>query len=191
MLDEFLNTGILLKPIPFIDPLDYKAGSDGFIYSKKNRGNDTTKRRNEWIKLAGTKINTGYYQVDIHKNTIAKRYSVHRLVCLAFYGLPKKHQVHVRHLDGNPSNNKPENLKFGTAKENHLDNVKHGRNPLEVSCVKGENHPAAKLTDIETIYVKFIAENKMCTQNILAKTLNVTQPTISRIKNSDLSHLDV
>ena len=51
---------------------------------------------------------------------------LHTLVVRAFHGdKPNKYAV-TRHLDGNPLNNTPENLAWGTAKENIHDSIKHG-----------------------------------------------------------------
>ena len=52
---------------------------------------------------------------------------VHRLVMDAFVG-PRPTGMHVRHLDGNPTNNKLSNLTYGTPSENGRDAVRHGRN---------------------------------------------------------------
>ena len=50
---------------------------------------------------------------------------VHKLVLLAFVGpAPKKHEC--RHLNGNPSDNRLKNLRWGTRRENIKDAVKHG-----------------------------------------------------------------
>jgi hypothetical protein len=50
---------------------------------------------------------------------------VHELVLLAFVGpAPIKHEC--RHLNGNPADNRLENLKWGTRSENILDAVAHG-----------------------------------------------------------------
>ena len=46
---------------------------------------------------------------------------VHRLICLAFHGDPPFEGALVRHLDGNPQNNTPENLAWGTLLENASD----------------------------------------------------------------------
>lgn len=46
-----------------------------------------------------------------------KSYKVHRLVCEAFNGAPEPGQV-CMHLDEDHRNNRPENLKWGTQKEN-------------------------------------------------------------------------
>jgi hypothetical protein len=43
---------------------------------------------------------------------------VHRLVCEAFHGLAPEGQSVVIHLDEDATNNRPENLKWGTQKEN-------------------------------------------------------------------------
>ena len=47
----------------------------------------------------------------------AKTYKVHRLICEAFNGPPGPNQV-CMHLDENSANNRPENLAWGTQKEN-------------------------------------------------------------------------
>jgi hypothetical protein len=43
---------------------------------------------------------------------------VHRLVCEAFHGPPTEEKNIVIHIDENALNNRPENLKWGTQKEN-------------------------------------------------------------------------
>ena len=47
-----------------------------------------------------------------------KNYKVHRLVCEAFNGIPSNEKSVVIHLDENGLNNRAENLKWGTQKEN-------------------------------------------------------------------------
>jgi len=50
---------------------------------------------------------------------------VHTLVLLAFHGpRPEKHEC--RHLNGNPADNRSENLAWGTRRENIHDSMKHG-----------------------------------------------------------------
>lgn len=51
----------------------------------------------------------------VHKG---KTYKVHRLVCEAFNGKPPFSNAVCMHLDEDPTNNRPENLKWGTQKEN-------------------------------------------------------------------------
>lgn len=47
-----------------------------------------------------------------------KTRKVHRLVCAAFSGPAPRDQPVCMHLDENPRNNRPENLQWGTQKEN-------------------------------------------------------------------------
>lgn len=58
-------------------------------------------------------------KVILCKNKIRKTCKVHRLILETFVG-PCPPDMECRHLDGNPSNNKLENLKWGTAHENHM-----------------------------------------------------------------------
>ena len=51
-------------------------------------------------------------------NRMKKTFKVHRLVCEAFHGKPPFDGAIVLHLDEDPSNNRPENLRWGTRKEN-------------------------------------------------------------------------
>lgn len=59
----------------------------------------------------------GYYQVHLHKNSIEKKYLVHRLVWIAFNGqIPEGYEIN--HLDERPVNNALSNLSLVTHKEN-------------------------------------------------------------------------
>ena len=51
-------------------------------------------------------------------NRIFGNIRVHRAVCEAFHGPPPDGKSVVIHLDENAHNNRPENLKWGTQKEN-------------------------------------------------------------------------
>lgn len=64
-------------------------------------------------------------QVDLSKNNKAKAYSVHRLVLLAFRGIPQKGMVGC-HNDGNPANNELSNLRWDTMQANEADKKSHG-----------------------------------------------------------------
>jgi hypothetical protein len=51
--------------------------------------------------------------------------------------------MECRHLDGNPANNRLENLAWGTDKENGQDRIRHGRK----SGGRGESNGRALLTE--------------------------------------------
>jgi hypothetical protein len=92
---------------------------------------------------------------------------VHELVLLAFVGpAPVKHEC--RHLNGNPADNRLENLKWGTRSENIKDKTAHGLSklkPLDVAFIK-----------------KSLINAPRGTQAKLARQFNVTEGTIWEIK---------
>lgn len=67
-----------------------------------------------------------YRSVNLYPDGRHETRLVHQLVCAAFHGARPDELPHTRHLDGNPSNNVPENLRWGTGRENSLDSVRHG-----------------------------------------------------------------
>ncbi|AUQ74789.1 HNH endonuclease signature motif containing protein [Phaeobacter piscinae] len=54
----------------------------------------------------------------IRVNRLSKTFKVHQLVCEAFHGPKPFPKAIVLHMDEDPSNNRPENLRWGTRKEN-------------------------------------------------------------------------
>ena len=77
-----------------------------------------------------------YIRVQINN----KQYLVSRLVLMAFDGKPENDNMEASHLNGNPNDNRIENLEW----ESHYDNMQrmkeHGTKQV------GEKHPSAKLT---------------------------------------------
>ncbi|MFC3848880.1 NUMOD4 motif-containing HNH endonuclease [Corynebacterium hansenii] len=70
---------------------------------------------------------------------------VHRLIAETFLG-PRPDGMHVRHLNGDPTDNRPENLAYGTHSENMRDMVRHGRNNVsKTHCPQGHPYSGANL----------------------------------------------
>ena len=170
-----LPNGIVLKSIPVSPNSDYMAGSDGLIYSRTRYAGFGRKERVDWYALKGHPNKKGYHSVSLcHENTKVTK-SVHRLVCMAFHGMPQVKTMQVRHLDGNPQNNVPSNLKWGTQGENWMDREAHGRG------IKGERHHASKLTDFERSALKWAILKGICSQHHAGKVLGMSQGSISQI----------
>ncbi len=93
----------------------YRVGSDGSVWSRKSGG---------WsrLKLA---TNRGYQQVSLSRWARHSSFKVHHLVLENFVG-PRPPGLECRHLDGNPANNRLDNLCWGTRAENVADQVRHG-----------------------------------------------------------------
>ncbi|MEY3180200.1 MAG: hypothetical protein RL614_672 [Pseudomonadota bacterium] len=100
-----------------------------------------------------------------------KQRPVHHLVLEAFIG-PRPENCEARHLDGDPSNNRLDNLAWGTKAENEADKIKHG------TLLCGTANPASKLTEADVLAIR--ASNKR--QVDLAALYGVSQPIISAIR---------
>lgn len=99
----------------------------------------------------------GYLQ--IHAGGSPRRVlRVHRLVLLAFVGPPPADATEALHGDGNPSNNRLTNLRWGTSSENKIDSVLHGthNNTAKTHCPSG--HPY----DEGNTYFHPITNNRAC-----------------------------
>lgn len=72
---------------------------------------------------------------------------VHVLVCEAFCG-SKRPGTEACHLDGDPSNNGPSNLMWGTRAQNMEHRDLHGR------TMRGESHCGARLTELNVTAIR-------------------------------------
>lgn len=76
--------------------------------------------------LSPTSDSDGYLKVNLMHKGRLKTVRVHRLVLLTYAGNPPEGKPQARHLDGNPHNNKLENLQWGSPQENAADKIRHG-----------------------------------------------------------------
>lgn len=109
----------------------YQASSTGRIRSiprdvKVGRGAGYTMNFKSTRILSQEKTFVGkkiYYRVPLNNK---KRMLVHRCVALAFHGLPPDGGSIARHLNDISTDNRPENIQWGTQKENMEDRRKSG-----------------------------------------------------------------
>lgn len=82
----------------------------------------------------------GYLKVKLMVSGKATDTSVHLLVLGAFVH-PRRDGMLCRHLDGNPANNRLENLTWGTPLENRADIRRHGHdhNLNKTHCIHGHS----------------------------------------------------
>lgn len=143
------------KPIP---------GYEG-QYDVSDKGNVRSYRRSTTPKLLKPgRMTAGHLSVALGRRNSR---CVHELVLLAFVG-EKPHKCECRHLNGNPADNRLENLAWGTRSENIKDKTAHGLN---------------KLKPQDICFIKSALKNPYRgLQADLARQFNVTDCTINDIK---------
>lgn len=130
-----------MKPVP--GHPGYYARADGRVVSMKT-GRPRDLR--SWRRSA----DKPYLVVELWCRNHRVRRSVHRLILLAFRGRPAPGRV-ARHLNGDPTDNRIENLEWGTVAENNRDQVQHG---TAVCLRTGEAHPRSELTEGEVLEIE-------------------------------------
>ncbi len=167
--------GVELRPIPVAPNDDYMAGADGLIYSRTRYKGFGKKEYTDWYPLKGHATKNGYRSVSMCHANVKVTKNVHRLICMAFHGMPPDPAMQVRHLDGNPENNQPDNLAWGSQEENWQDRRAHGRVAL------GEKHHAAKLTDAEREHLRWAIAKGLCSQRHASRMLGMSLSAIGEI----------
>ena len=132
----------------------YAVGDDGSIWGMRSRHGPLP-----WRKLSPHKKRGGYRRIYLYRD--AKR-SIPRLSCLileAFVG-PRPPGMQCCHNDGNTSNDRLSNLRWGTPKDNAGDRRQHGRDTV------GEKNGQSRLTEkqvreIRSLYGDGIAINEI------------------------------
>lgn len=148
---DAINTlpGEIWKPVP---------GYEGF-YSVSSLGR--TYRHSRWVAAKngsrrffpgqicqGHRGKKGYERIKV----FGKNIETHRIVCLTFHGEPPSPKYHAAHANDIKHDNRAENLRWATAKENAADRKINGRQ------VMGERVHCGKLTAEQVLAIR--AEHK-------------------------------
>lgn len=144
----------------------YHVTKDGKVYSRK---------LGAWVLRKPLLKKSGYLCVRLNGNKGKRQFGIHQLVAMVYIPNPNNYPL-VMHLDDNPTNNKVENLKWGTYIMNTRDAISKGRLRL-----KGENNPNAKLSDSQVNKIRKLYYDGGYTQVYLAKKFKVAKVQISRI----------
>lgn len=95
-------------------------------YRVSNCGRVQSRKSGEWRDIQASKDQGGYTYVNLRLwKKKSKLFRVHVLVMLAFIG-PRPPGLYVCHDNGDPADNRLENLKYATPKENSADRKRHG-----------------------------------------------------------------
>ena len=151
----------------------YQASTDGQIrsvdrtvYSKNwYTGKQFARRIKGRVLRPGRYCKSGHLSVVLGHGAVGS--PVHQLVARTFLGLPQDNQE-VRHKNGNPADNRLENLEYGTRTENILDVFYQGKAWRKLT-----------IEDVEAIRFGLTVGIKGAE---LARMYKVSQQTISQIK---------
>ena len=89
-----------------LDCVLYRPHANGSMVAVRKKG----------VLLRPATTPSGHQQVMLGRGG-ANKWLVHQLVMLAFVG-PCPEGMEILHIDSNPANNRPRNLKYGTRSEN-------------------------------------------------------------------------
>lgn len=147
---------------------DYQVSDLGKVRSLDRCVNNVNKKGTEFKRFLRGKVlapavfcKTGHLALPLGRRT--RGIPVHQLVLLAFEG-PCPEGLEVRHLNGDPQDNRLENLQYGTRTENILD-VYH----------QGKRWRKLNIEDVHEIR-KRISEGEKITA--IAKDFNLSATTV-------------
>lgn len=162
----------MIKPIPNYP--GYFADTKGNIWSARTRGPGNKNRMSsELKKLKPSRDSYDYFVVTLYGDKKHVR-NIHQLILETFVG-PRPEGLETCHNDGNPLNNKLDNLRWDTRLSNRKDMIKHG------GSTRGERHPNVKLTELEVMEIKKLLEKEQMTHNQIGKMFGVHRNTITTI----------
>lgn len=154
---------------PVVGFPNYEVSNIGGVRSWTHKNG---RRRTPKIRALGFG-HVGHRNVTLRVSGRTYLRSVHRMVLEAFIG-PCPPDMECRHIDGNPGNNRLDNLAWGTRSENALDRRRHGTQQL------GESNCLSRLTTSQVVEIKkkLARRESKCA---IAKEFGVRWQAIKRI----------
>lgn len=156
----------------------YEASSDGRIKSRSrvvvkrhSSGKTMNQHYPERIFSDFQCDKDGYSKLHISVGGKKETVLVHRMVLLAFDRAPKDGELGL-HRNGDPSDNSPLNLYWGTHQQNMIDRKRHGNYAV------GDAHPMAKLSAEQALEIKTSKESGV----LIARRIGISQQVVSNIR---------
>lgn len=126
--------------------------------------------------------NRRYHTVSLKKGL--KQTMAHVIVCETFHGPRPSKNHEVAHCNGDSHDNRVNNLRWATRKENAEDAIRHG------TKARGKTNGGAKLTDTEILAMRKMRADANATQQHIADEFGIS-PTQTRriIRRDNWKHL--
>ena len=113
--------------------------------------------------LVSNTFNGKHLGVNIGRRGTDRRVWVHRAVLETFVGPPPTSDSVCRHLNDIPTDNRVENLAWGTHRDNTQDAIRNGRWPIN------EDAPRAKLSNKDVIRIRAYYDRNCALEFIATK----------------------
>ena len=162
------------------DAPDYEVSSLGRVRRATDdiithwiTGKSFVRRRAGWLMATFPHKKSGYIRVTLYGNRNVKTST---LICRAFHGPKPAPHYQAAHNDGNKLNNKADNLRWSTPKENCGDRVVHGTH----RC--GEQINTNKLTRDEVVAIRRLLGARNLKQSEIAAMFGISRALVSMIK---------
>lgn len=149
---------------------DYAVSNFGRVMRIAKGGSNATKPG----KLLSLKSKGRYVRLALYRGDKVHYVSLHRLVLEAFVGQPPTNNHVAAHWDNNGQNNRLDNLRWATPKENAADRIRHGTVP------SGVHHPNSCLTKEQVNAIRKIAKRGIGFA-LLAAAVGVGESTMARV----------
>lgn len=129
------------RPVPGWETL-YEVSDRGAIRSlpRVTRGGFSGTRRLKGKILSPVRASSGHLAIMLKDGDRVFRAGIHRIVMLAFVG-PCPDGMEVCHNNGEPTDNRLSNLRYGSRSENIYDMVEHGSHWQAKKTHCPRNHP--------------------------------------------------
>lgn len=149
----------------------YEVSNLGRVRSWRRRNSCKLPAEKPTILTGWISKNSGYRNILFKIDGIAHSRHLSNVIAVTFIG-PRPEGFQVAHEDGNRLNNRADNLKYKTPKDNSYDKVRHGTH------LEGEKIVWHKLTKENVTEIYITTEPSY----ILAKKFNVSQAIIRQIR---------
>lgn len=135
---------------------NYRIGNDGSVWSQVNRAGNPT---GNWVQLNPHTEKNGYRRVLLSDNGKTRKQYIHRLVLEAFVG-PRPSGMEAFHINNIRNDNRVENLKWETRKNNLGHRENFGTVP------RGITHGNAVFTEDQVREIRRLRESGLSYQKI-------------------------
>ena len=161
-----------LRTLPSNDR--YLVSDCGRVFSRYRKYHLSPKMDRKLIEMSTPRDSGGYPVVRITKDGKGKTIRVHNLVMETWGSWPRPVGMECRHWDGDPTNNRSDNLLWGTTAQNAADRMRHG------TVEKGTDKWNAKLSPEKVREIRWLDKCGYTVKEI-AKKFDVSTGTISPV----------